>query len=273
VRTKTVHTGGLVTTVELSRRTLISFIQYLVLQPSSVVSSLFQKHGLPPVEIESYRGREEVVGEALHGVTSEQLDSLFAEIARTQGNLRYAVSPRYLYDERWEDLLSCLELDGHRLEDKRLIPIDPTIQGSAPVEDDLSSAVGQSGLPESGDVLRLMETSAEAFRRRPPDYNGCLANARVALETVGRGVAKARWPRHPTPSPFDEKSWGSTLAYLRQSGFLTEEEEKGLAGLYRFVSPGAHTPLGFTDEESVRLGRSLAAFGSYFLVKRFNATP
>ncbi len=257
----------------LSQRSRISLIQYLVLQPGSGLSSLFQKHGLPSLEFETYRGREEVVGEALFQASPEQLDSLLAEIARTQGNLRYAVSPRYLYDERWEDLLSCLELDGSRLEEKRFIAIEPSIQGSVPVEDDLSSAVRQSGLPESGDVLRLMETSAESFRRHPPDYNGCLSNAPVALETMARGIAKARWARHPTPSPFDEKSWGSTLGYLRQSGFLTEEDEKGLAGLYRFVSPGAHTPLGFTEAEAVRLGRSLAGFASYFLVKRFNTTP
>ncbi len=259
--------------MRLSRRSTISFIQYLVLQPQAALSFLFVKHGLPSVADEAYRGREEPVGDVLRRVTPEQLDSLFDEIARTQGNLRYAVTPRYLYDERWQDLVSCLELDGYRLSEGRFSPIDPTISASAPIEDDLSSAVRGSGLPEASDVIRRMEASAEDFRRRPPDYNGCLSNARVALETLARGIAKARWASHPTAFPFDEKSWGSALAYLRQSSFVTEEEEKGLAGLYRFVSPGAHTPIGFTGEESVRLGRSLAAFGSYFLVKRFNAGP
>ena len=257
----------------LSQRSRISLIQYLVLQPEGSLSSLFQKHGLPQLNFRAYRGKEEVVGESLSKVAPEQLDSLLAEIARTQGNLRYAVSPRYLYEERWEDLLRCLELDGHRFEEKRFIPVDPTIQGSAPIEDDLSAAIRQSRLPDSTELLRLLETPAESFRRRPPDYNACLSNARVALETVARGVAKSRWTKHPISIQFDEKSWGSTLSYLRQSEFLTEEQEKGLAGLYRFVSPGAHTPVGFTEEESVRLGRSLAAFGSYFLLKLFNAAP
>ena len=61
------------------------------------------------------------------------------------------------------------------------------------------------------------------------------------------------------------------LSYLRTSGLLTKQEEEGLAGVYSFVSPGAHTPLGLTEEEMVRLGRSLVASMAYFLTKRFNA--
>ena len=63
------------------------------------------------------------------------------------------------------------------------------------------------------------------------------------------------------------------LAYLRTSGFITGNEEQGIAGAYGFISPGAHTPVGMTEEEMVRLGRSLMASVSYFLIKRYNVGP
>jgi hypothetical protein len=57
---------------------------------------------------------------------------------------------------------------------------------------------------------------------------------------------------------------------LRTSGLITTEEEKVLAGVYGFLSAGAHQPIGFTAQEMARYGRSLAAYMSYFLIKRYN---
>ena len=113
-----------------------------------------------------------------------------------------------------------------------------------------------------------MENSATAFRRSPPDYNGCLSNARVALQTLATAIANVRTTTHP--GSFDETKWGQILAYLRTSGLITKSEEEGLAGVSSFVSPGAHTPVGISEEEFARLGRSLVASMCYFLVKRYN---
>ena len=49
---------------------------------------------------------------------------------------------------------------------------------------------------------------------------------------------------------------------------LRVEEEQGLAGVFTFDSPGAHTPVGLTELEMTRLGRSLAVSMCYFLIKR-----
>ncbi len=114
----------------------------------------------------------------------------------------------------------------------------------------------------------MMENSATAFRRSPPDYNGCLSNARVALQTLATAIANVRTTTHP--GSFDETKWGQILAYLRTSGLITKSEEEGLAGVFSFVSPGAHTPVGISEEEIARLGRSLVASMCYFLVKRYN---
>jgi hypothetical protein len=53
--------------------------------------------------------------------------------------------------------------------------------------------------------------------------------------------------------------------------FITNEEEKGLVGVYGFVSPGSHRPLGIPEEQMTRLGRSLALGMCWFLVKSYQS--
>src|SRR5262249_42459991 len=155
------------------------------------------------------------------------------------------------------------ELNGYRIEDRELRAIDPTIEGAEPLEDDLSLELGKSGLVEADEILRLLNNSADAYRRQPPDYNGCLSNGRVALETLARGIAKARKTAHP--GSFDETKWGQVLEYLRTSGLITKRQEEGIAGVYSLVSEGAHAPVGLTEQEFARLGRSLVNAMCYFL--------
>ena len=72
------------------------------------------------------------------------------------------------------------------------------------------------------------------------------------------------------PGSFDSSKWGQVVAHLRVSGFITKQQEAGLTGVFSFVSPGSHTPVGFSEQEFARLGRSLALGFCYFLVKHFN---
>ena len=65
--------------------------------------------------------------------------------------------------------------------------------------------------------------------------------------------------------------WGSIIEYLRASGLITIEEERGLAGVFGFVSPGSHRPLGLSDQELARLGRSFASGMCWFLIKKYRA--
>ena len=94
-------------------------------------------------------------------------------------------------------------------------------------------------------------------------------NARVALQTLATSISQARLAGHP--GNFEATKWGHVIAYLRASDFITQQQERGLASVFGFISPGSHTPIGFNEEEFGRLGRSLAVSICYFLVKRFNA--
>lgn len=253
----------------LSKRTKLSLCQYLSLQTPLFLSVLFEKHGMPAPSGD-YQPQDillEMLRLTLRDVPEEQVHSLLQEVVQTDGDLRSRVSPRYRYDQRWDDLVRCLLLDGYKIEDRSLVAVDPTIEGAAPVEDDLTTELRQSMLSEREEIIRLLESSANSFRRVPPDYNACLADVRVALQTLVTGIAKIRNTTHP--GSFDETRWGQVLAYLRTSALITKPEEDGLSGVFSFVSPGAHIPVGLSDEEIARLGRSLTVSMCYFIAKRF----
>ena len=111
----------------------------------------------------------------------------------------------------------------------------------------------------------MIERSAQDFRKTPPEYNGCLTNARVALESLVKSIAIAR-------GCSADVSWGQALSYLRTSGFISESEEKAIAGVYGFVSQGAHRPMALSEQEMARLGRNLAISMCYFIIKLYNQT-
>jgi hypothetical protein len=125
----------------------------------------------------------------------------------------------------------------------------------------------RSKLPEVEPILNMIEESANEFKAR--NKNACLNAARVALETLARTIAVERQATHP--GNFAEDKWGQVVAYLRKSEFIDKNEEVGLTGVYSFISPGSHVPLGVSDLEFARLGRTLAFSCCYFLIKAANA--
>jgi hypothetical protein len=264
--------------MNLSQRSKLSLCQFLRLFDRDDVVLLLKKHGLSTEGLEQGRRSSSVAaavkGAVLSGSTS-QLGDLIQELVRTRDSMRTSVSPRYCFDERWNDLRLCLELDSYALARDEygraldhFVPIEPMIEGAEPVEDDLVKELQLSGLPESEAILRVLDDSANAFRRA--DHNGCLNNARVALQALAKSIGRARLAAYP--GHFDDKKWGQTIAYLRSSSFITQQQEEGLTGVFSFVSPGSHTPMGFSEQEFARLGRTLAVSCCYFLAKLWNAS-
>lgn len=253
----------------LSKRSLGSLAQFLELYDTSFVLVLFSKHGLR-LTVEG--------GALLLGVNSALLNqhesagvaAVLEEVIRTRGDLRNRVAPRYRFDERYEDLTRCLLLDGYKVEGKTLVPLDPSIAEAPPIEDDLVLALAATDLDSECTILQKLNDSAEAFRKTRPNYNACMNDVRVALETLARQVAE-RYPKEGQ-SPYDPAKWGSILNFLRSVEFLTLEEEQGLAGVYRFLSPGSHRPLGLSEAEMARLGRALALSMCWFVVKHYSGT-
>ena len=246
----------------ISERSKLSLCQFLDLQPRPSLGVLLRKHGMNG-EVYDLDGLAAII----QVTPPDQLSSLLSEVIRTKGDLRNQVTPRYRYDERWDDLVLCLFLDGYKVEGDQLVTVDPTIEDAGALSDDLTQSIIESGLPEADEIIRVLDNSTVAFRAVPPDVNACLTEARIALQTVATSVAGERQRSHP--GNYDASKWGQVLGYLRKSGLITTEEEKGLAGVFGFVSPGAHEPFGPDDMEMARLGRSLAIGMTYFLIKRF----
>jgi hypothetical protein len=263
--------------VNLSTRSRLSVCQFLILFSRDELVLLFGKYQPPTDALEDRWGSGKstiiAVRDTVLEAPASAVGELLQEIARTRSSMRTSVSPRYRFDERWEDLERCLELDGYGLEKdewgrelNRFAPIEPKIDGAAQAEDDLTRELHRSGLNEKDELLRMLDNSADAFRRG--NFNGCLGSARVALQSLATSIAKSRQASHP--GSFDASKWGQVVAYLRTSGLITQQQEVGITGVFSLLSPGSHSPVGFTEQEFARLGRSLGVSLCYFLVKTFN---
>jgi hypothetical protein len=237
-------------------RTKISLSQLLDLFEYNLNNLLLEKHSL-----EHYCSNIIDIKDAL---LEGSLESLIQEIISTQKDLRSRVTPKYKFDERWEDFQKCLLLDGYKItESNSIISIEPTIDGMAATEDDLTLELRNSSLSKKEEIIKLLIGSENAFKNTSPDYNQCLSKARIALETIVRNKVE------------DEdginESWGRSLSILKSKDFLTNQEEQAISSTYTYVSDGSHIPLGFTEEEYARYGRNLLMSVCYYIIKKQNS--
>ena len=251
----------------IGSRTRHSLAQFLALHETDFVVVLVSKHGLR-ISVENGNVLFEL-NNCFRSASDEHLLGLVEEIARTSKDLRSRVNPKYRHDERFSDLCGCLRLDGYLLEAKTVTQTDPSISDAQPLDDDLLEELKASRLQVADEITGKINASSESFRSSRPNYNACLNDVRVALETLVRAIA-ATQVKADSP-PYDNSKWGSVLTFLKLVKFINQEEEKGLAGVYGFVSPGSHWPIGISEQEMARLGRSLALGMCWFLVKRYRA--
>ena len=156
----------------IGSRSRHSLAQYLELYATDFVVVLVSKHGMR-ISI----GNGSVLfdlNNCLRSASNEHLLSLVEEIARTSGDLRSRVNPKYRYDERFSDLSRCLQLDGYLLEGKALTQTDPSIGDGPPLNDDLLNELNASGLPDAEKIAGKINVSSESFRSSPPNYNACV---------------------------------------------------------------------------------------------------
>lgn len=250
----------------IGKRTRHSLAQFLALQEPTVSVVLISKYvdryvSLFPAQL--------LVGllDLVRGLSDHTLMLVLGEIVATAGDLRAPVNPKYRFDERMHDLVQCLQLDGYVIQDKRILQTDPSITDAAPMEDDLIDSLRSSRSPRANEIVAKILASSDAFRASPPDYNASLVNARIALETLAGDVATDVAAKTPGADTFKLAKWGEVLAFLRSCGEITLEEERGLSGVFGFLSPGAHRPVGIPEDQMTRLGRSFALNMCWFLLK------
>lgn len=248
-------------------RTRLSLGQFLERFEPHVATTLLSKHGGADVFLPRGAMFAQELVAAIRALDGHAVMSLLSEVVATQSELRQRLTPRYVFDERFRDLVQCLRLDGYEVTQARaLVRLDPTLVEAPPVEDDLVRSLLASQAPSRADIVRKVNDSAEAYRRAPPDYNAALTNARVALQTMAHDVAQGLL-RAGENFPYDMSKWGDLLRFLRERDEISPEEERGLAGVFGFVSPGAHRSIGLSEEQMTRLGRSLALSMCWFLLQ------
>ncbi|PLC52878.1 hypothetical protein CR155_15845 [Pollutimonas nitritireducens] len=250
----------------IGSRTRYSLAQFLSLQEVSVSIALFGKYNVQHLSLYPQQLLTSLTN-VVRDLDDRAILLILQEVVATEGNLRAPVSPKYRFTERMHDLTQCLLLDGYLIQDKRLLQTDPSIADAASVEDDLIIALRNSGAPQREAIITKINDSAEAFRSVPPDYNAALTNARVALETLAVDVASDVVSQRQVTATYDPTKWGQVILFLRQSGEISLEEERGLAGVFGFLSPGAHRPVGIPESQMARLGRSFALNMCWFLLQ------
>ena len=261
--------------MKLSQRSKLSLCQFLKLFPKGDLTLLLGKYEWSTDNLERLWDElslTEALKEVIVQASDSQLQGLVQELTRTNQSMRTGVSPKYHFEQRWRELCLSLKLDGYieerneyGTEPSRFVPIEPIIEGADPVEDDLSKELRLSQLPDTEEIIQCLDRSADTFRDN--DFNGCLVNARVALQTLATSIARESLQTHSRE--INVEKWGEVIGYLRTSGFINGQQESGLTGVFTFISPGSHRRI--WEEEFARLGRSLAVTICYFLAKQLNA--
>lgn len=249
--------------MQISKRSKISLSQLLGVLDSQTVHVLFDKYNLNSYQASSVIG----INDEIKSGSERQLSELIGEIIRISSTLRNGVSPRYKYEDLFNEFRKSLLLDGYEIAEKTIKSLDPNFEGKEPVEDELVNEICKSGLDENNEIISCLNASASDFIKALPDYNGSLTNIRICLETIVRKIALKK----DFVTDRSGNTWGPSLSHLKTKGFLTEKEEKALASIFTFVSDGAHVPIGFSEEEFVRLGRNICASMCYFVIKKYNA--
>jgi hypothetical protein len=248
----------------LTKRTKLSLAQLISLLDPDVIEVLFGKHDIACCGSNS----QIEISDALLNSNNTQIETLIEEVVATIGALRNRVTPKYKFDERWQDLTKCMLLDGYQINSKKIIKTEPFLEGVESIEDDLFKELENSGLSEYTEIQIQIRESENDFRKALPDFNGCLSHSRIALETLVKKIAGNFGFRTNNES----KAWGESLAYLKKKDFINKKEEEALSSVYTLISDGSHIPLGFTEEEYVRFGRNLATSMVYFMIKLFNGS-
>jgi len=239
----------------LTNRTKLSLVQLLDLQDYEHLSIILEKH--------SFQSNLSNITDLKNSLISVgNMSLLLNEIISTRQALKIRVTSKTSFNERWDELVKCLFLDGYKTENNTLVKIEPNIDGIIAIEDDLTNEIKQSSLVHKNEIIKLINESAEAFKKTNPDYNGCLTKARLSVETIIRDIA--------TETDGVDDNWGTSLGKLFRNSFFEKKEEESISSTYTFISSGSHIPLGFTDEEYARYGRNLILSVCYYVIKKYN---
>lgn len=247
--------------MDFSKRTLAALSQTLDSLSQGSAYVLLQKVG---VDRPQFSGQDAILWE-LERAPEPAVHELITEIVVRTRAVRADAGPKYVFDDRLEELWRCLRIDGWELVNGKLVREHPSSPDLVETRDALHDQLGASTVDADGEVRRCLEKSAIAFSNTPPDYNASSTLVRIALETTARRIANQISARRRLAPPPD--SWGSAIAFLRNQNVISPQDEAALTASYTATSPGAHVPKGLSAREWARMVRALDQAWLYYLIK------
>ena len=197
----------------------------------------------------------------------EVLHAMLVELVARNSVLRAAAPAKDVFDRGVADLQRWALHDGWVVEGEVLVRVTPMAEAVTGVSDKLVLELAVSGLDDDNAIRTAIDGSSRSFVSEPPDLNGSITKARIALETVGRRAAAQIAAKRNAAYP--EDSWGKALQFLKAQDVIERQEEEILTKVYTFISQAAHFPKGLTEEEWARLSRTFALSSTYFLLQKY----
>jgi hypothetical protein len=115
----------------------------------------------------------------------------------------------------------------------------------------------------SADMIKTLNAAENDYKSANPfELKSCLGHIRSFLEHLHREAAKSI---AATAGDTVDDRWGAATSYLRQQGYLTNQQEGFSTSLYTLISDTSVHPLG-TEREYARLLRNVVIeYGVMFL--------
>jgi hypothetical protein len=160
-----------------------------------------------------------------------------------------------------------LQLDGYDVDKANivLVPLEGPVSAKQE-EDRLTKLVRSSGLPASHVALRHIEDASSLFAggRDHPS----LGESRNFIQTLIDGISSES-DTHGGHSVKLPGGTGNRVEYLKNIGFLTNDEQSSFNSAWGSLSAGSHP--GVPEREQARIGLVLALeFGQLLLIKFTN---
>lgn len=239
----------------ITLRTKISLSQFLRMFKVLYINEFFAKHDIAKIS------NKNEIKKIIEQADNNKIIELIREIISTNSSLN---NKDYLenfndnwggFEQRFKDLEKCLLLDGYKIDRGELIQIEPNIEGVIAFEDELTNRL--RSLSSTEEIINCIENSANHFKYNR--FNDCLAQARLALETLVRKIVSEKFG--------EEKNWQGAISVLKSHNFLNENEGWLIKNTYGFISEACHQAL--KNEEYARFGRNLAMSMCYYLIKKY----
>lgn len=239
----------------ITLRTKISLFQFLRMLKVLYINEFFAKYDIAKIS------NKNEITKIIEQADNNKIIELIREIISTNSSLN---NKDYLenfndswggFEQRFKDLERCFLLDGYKIDRGELIQIEPNIEGVIAFEDELTNLL--RSLSSTEEIINCIKNSANHFKLN--NLNDCLAQARLALETLVREIVSEKFG--------EEKDWQGAISVLEKHKFLNEKEGWLIKNTYGFISEACHQAL--KNEEYARFGRNLAMSMCYYLIKKY----